>query len=416
MQPNLIVIAGRDKGRTFPLSDGQTLAIGRGQASDTQLDDPRMSRVHCRVQMDGGRVLLLDAGGSGGTLVGGQPVTEHELKPGNTFQIGDTQIRYQLGSAQEDNTLQGDQVFGRPKPAPPVKPLKDLLGETLHTYRLDAIIGGGSSGLVFKATDTEKDRVVAVKVLTPDFTNSDEQKERFVRAMKTMMPIKHPNIVRLYNAGKRGPYCWAAMEYVEGENLMQVIDRMGISGMLDWKEVWRVAIHIGRALQEAHSQKIIHRNVTPTNLLRRSKDKVCLLGDLMLAKALEGTLAKQVTQPGQLIGDIPYMAPERTRDGAGVDGRADLYGLAATLYALLTGKPPFESNSLPELIRLVRSETPKPPRDFQLSVNEKFQDVIMQTLAKDPDERYQTPTTFLQDLDRIGRFNNLEADWSDWVG
>ena len=111
----------------------------------------------------------------------------------------------------------------------------------------------------------------------------------------------------------------------------------------------------------------------------------------MLAKALDGTLAKQVTQPGQLIGDVPYMSPERTRDQAGVDHRSDLYGLGTTLYALLTGHPPFESKSLPDLVRLVREAPPRPPWEFQLSINELFQDVVLKLIAKRPEDRFQEP-------------------------
>jgi serine/threonine protein kinase len=281
---------------------------------------------------------------------------------------------------------------------------------------LDEIITAGRSGMVFKAWDTEGNRPAAVKVLTPNVADSEEQKERFVRAMKTMMPIRHPNIVQLYNAGKKGPYCWAAMEYVEGESLASVIDQIGVQGMLDWRDVWRVAVHIGRALREGYERKIIHRNVTPTNILRRDQGSVYLLGDLMLAKALEGSLAKQVTQPGQVIGDVPYMPPERTRDGAAVDGRADIYGLGATCYALLTGHPPYESDSLPEMIRMIRNDTPKKPKDYQMSINEMFQDLVLQMLAKDPDDRFATPSALLRDLERIGKFNSLEADWDAWAG
>ena len=201
MKCQLVVIAGPDTGRTFPLQDGQTLVIGRGQASDTQIQDPRMSRVHCRFQVDGGKSLLIDGGSSSGTLIDGEKITQRELKPGQVFQVGDTQIRYQFDSPQEASTLAGDRAFGRPKPKPAILPLKELVGETLHTYRLEKIISSSNSGMVFRAQDTERDRVAAVKVLTPDPGHSDEQKERFVRAMKTMMPIRHPNIVRLYNAG-----------------------------------------------------------------------------------------------------------------------------------------------------------------------------------------------------------------------
>ena len=416
MKRELVVIAGPDAGRAFALQDGQTLVIGRGQASDTQINDPRMSRVHCQVSVDGGGTLLTDGGSSSGTLVDGANVTKHDLKPGEVFHVGDTQFRYQLESHPEASSLGGDNAFGRPKPQPQIAPLKDLVGQSLARYRLDSIIAAGDAGMIFKARDTEKDRIAAVKVLTPDPTHEDEQRERFVRAMKTMIDVRHPNIVQLYNAGKTGPYCWAAMEFVEGEDLTKVIKRIGIEGMLDWREAYRVAVHVGRALHEAHQRKTIHRNVTPANILRRHKDKVCLLGDLMLAKALEGTLARQITQPGQLVGDVPYMSPERTRDPRGVDHRSDLYGLGATLYALLTGRPPFESNSLPELISMVRQQEPRKPKEFQLSVNDTFQDAVLKMIAKQPDDRFQTPAALLRELERIGTYNNLQADWSDWVG
>jgi len=156
--------------------------------------------------------------------------------------------------------------------------------------------------------------------------------------------------------------------------------------------------------------------VTPTNILRHHTDKACLLGDLMLAKALEGTLAKQVTQPGQIIGDVPYMSPERTRGSEDADCRSDLYGLGATLDALLTGRPPFETPSLPELIRMIRDSEPAKVKQYQLSVNDMFEDLAMRLIERRPEDRYQTPADLLRDLERIGRYNSLEADWSDWAG
>ena len=299
-------------------------------------------------------------------------------------------------------------MFGRPKPQPKIAPLQELVGQSLGPYHLDSIIATGHTGMVFRATDSKKNKVVAVKVLTPDPAHQDEQRERFVRAMKTMLDVRHPNIVQLRAAGKSGPYCWAAMEFIDGENLADVIQRIGIEGMLDWREAWRVAVHVARGLEEANRRGFIHRNLTPTNILRRRADKVCLVGDLMLAKALEGTLASQVTKPGQLIGDVPYMAPERTREVGGVDGRSDLYGLGATLDALLTARPLFESDSLPQLVHMVREEMPQRPRDFQMSIIELFEDAVLRLIAKDPVERFQSATHLLQELDRIGTYSNLQ--------
>ena len=420
MQQQVVVIGGPDTGRIFNLEEGQTLMIGRGQASDTQINDPRMSRIHCHIQIDGGTATIVDASSVGGTVVNGQPIKRHELALGDVIEIGDTKLRFQLPGvdpgAPSAPTAPVARPFGKPTPQPKIMPLKSMVGQSLAHYRLDAVIAEGNSGTVFKAFDTQHDRVAAVKVLTPDPTHSEEQKDRFVRAMQTFLPVRNPNIVQLYHAGKNGPYCWAAMEFVDGESMTQVIRRIGIEGMLDWREAYRVAVHIGRALAEAHTRKIIHRSVTPSNILRRNSDRCCLLGDLMLAKALEGSLARQVTQPGQIIGDVPYMSPERTRDQVNVDHRSDMYGLGATLYALLTGRAPFESPSLPDLIRKVREAEPVRPKQFQLSINDKFEDCVLKMIAKRPDDRFQTPGGLLSDLERIGKFNNLDADWSEWAG
>lgn len=406
---HLDVISGPDAGRSVAVVEGKTLVLGRGQQCDVQFNDPRMSRSHCTLQIDRGKLILRDNQSTGGTFVDSQRIAEHVLMPGQVIRIGETDIRCRLGADTGEQTVGGKAPAATP--APKVPPLQSLVGKTLGPYRLDKIISSGNTGMVFLATDTETNKTVALKALTPDLANSDEQKERFVRAMKTMLPIKHPNIIRLIQAGKNGPFCWAAMDFIDGENLAQVIDRIGVEGMLDWRDVWRVALHVGRALQAAEENKIIHRNVTPTNILRRKSDKVSLLGDLMLAKAIEGNLAAQVTRPGQLIGDLPYMSPERTRDGATVDGRSDLYGLGATMYALLTGRPPYESDSLLELIKQIRSDDlPPPPKQFQLSVADKFQDIVMQLLAKRPEDRYQSPGAMIKELLWVGKLNNLAAE------
>jgi serine/threonine protein kinase len=406
---HLDIVSGPDSGRSIAINEGKSLVLGRGQQSDVQINDPRMSRSHCTLQIDRGKLILRDNQSTGGTFVGSQRVVEHVLSPGQVVRIGETEIRCRLGADSSEQTVVGkDPVVA---PLPKVPPLQSLVGKTLGPYRLDKIISSGNTGMVFLATNTESDQRVALKALTPDLANSDEQKERFIRAMKTIMPIKHPNIIRLLQAGKNGPFCWAAMEFIDGENLAQVIDRIGIEGMLDWRDVWRVALHVGRALQAAEENMIIHRNVTPTNILRRKSDKVSLLGDLMLAKAIEGNLAAQVTRPGQLIGDLPYMSPERTRDGATVDSRSDLYGLGATMYALLTGRPPYDSNSMLDLVKQIRSDDlPPPPKQFQLSIADKFQDIVMQLLAKRPEDRYQSAGAMIKELLWVGKLNSLSAE------
>ena len=403
MDLQLTIFAGPDAGRIFDLGDGETVIVGRGEKSDFRLADTSVSRIHFELGNQGDEFVISDRGSSSGTFVDGTQITTGTINVGSVIQAGDSRIRLiKKDSGEHTNPPVNQTDVGS------VKPLQKLVGTELGPYELLEIIGKGNNGIVFKARDTNKDRIAAVKILTPQFTSNDEQRQRFVRAMRTMLPIKDPRIVDLYNAGKNGPYCWAAMEYIDGENLSELIERTGIEGMLDWKKVWQIAVDVARALNKGYENKIIHRNVTPANILRRHSDKACLLGDFMLAKALEGTLAQQVTQPGQLLGDIPYMAPERTRANMEVDTRSDLYGLGATCYALLTGRPPVSGDSLVEMLTNVRDETPKHPKSYQLAVNDLFEKIVMQLLEKDPANRFQTPSDLIKELVRIGRYQNLD--------
>jgi serine/threonine-protein kinase len=199
------------------------------------------------------------------------------------------------------------------------------------------------------------------------------------------------------------------MEYIAGENLMQLIDRMGVVGMLDWKNVFKVAVQVARALSYAHEHQIIHRNVTPTNILRDAATKDVKLGDLMLSKAMEGTMAQPITRPGELVGDVAYMSPERTRGTTDIDHRSDLYGLGATLYALLTSHAPFEGASLVEKITKIRQEPPAKPTKYQLAIPHPFEQIIMKLLEKRPEDRYASAEELLVDLERVGKLHGLTA-------
>jgi serine/threonine protein kinase len=405
MLAQLKVITGPDQGRIFPLEQG--LVVGRGQETDTKLKDPQVSRVHCRINIDGGKAVLVHSSKTSDTLVNGQRATNHELKPGDTIQMGSTQMRFELEGTPEASTLM---VSGPPPKPTAVKAEKlgELVGQTLSHYRVDSTLARGQAGMVFLAHDTQDEKEVALKVLWPEFARNEDEMQRFVRAMKTMLPIRHPNLVALYGAGKTASYCWIAMEYVRGESATAVIDRIGTAGMLDWRNALRVAIHVARGLNFAQQHHIIHRNIRPSNILIQESDKLTKLGDLMLAKALEGTLAEQITRPGELVGDVAYMSPERTYGGsATVDGRSDIYSLGATVYALLTGRPPFSTVSLAETIQQIRSDEPAKPKKFQLAIPDVFEGTVLKMLAKRPEERFQTAGELLAELERVGKFQGL---------
>jgi serine/threonine protein kinase len=224
-----------------------------------------------------------------------------------------------------------------------------------------------------------------------------------------MLPVRHPHLVRVLEFGVTGPHHWLAMEYVAGESLVQVIGRVGVAGMLDWRFAYRVGVHITRALCFVHQRHIVHRNLTPRNVLVRASDKCALLGDLVLAKTVEED-SSPLTRPGELVGDVHYMSPERIHGGPLVDARSDIYSLGALLYALLTGRPPLASTSLADTIALILQATPESPRKRQLAISEMFEGVVMKMLAKRPDERFQTAGELLQQLNRVGTFQGVTVE------
>lgn len=411
MNLRVCVIAGPDKGREFPLGTGGRLVIGRGQDTDTKLSDPSISRMHCELLNSDKATLLKDCGSASGTFVNDEQVVERAVHLGDVVRLGDTELRIDPVVVPDDRTIAPRRAVAQRMQS---QDLSHLVGRTIHRYAITKAMIRGKTGMIFRALDEEKNRTVAVKVLWPSAVTNRDETQRFVRAMKLMRPIKHPHIVRILNAGitensiLNETLCWYAMGFVDGENLRAVIKRVGTAGMLDWETALRVALHITQALDKAAECGFVHRNITPDNILLTKTDKTAKLGDLMLAKALEGTAGEQITQPGELLGDVPYMSPERTR-GEPLDLRSDIYSLGATLYALLTGQPPFDGSNLATLIKQIQEDDPLPPKTMQLSINEGFENLVMKMLAKRPADRYQTPGELFNELARIGKFAGLDV-------
>lgn len=415
MDVRLSVIAGPDQGRSFVVSTGKRHLIGRGQETDTKFRDPSVSRLHCQIENDAKSITLKDNRSASGTLVNGQPITERVLRLGDVIRVGDTELRLEPTHVAEEHTIPPQRTATiTAATASVTRDLSHLLGYTLHRFYLGKVLVKGKTGTIFRAHIDRSSQCVAVKVLWPDLTRNRLEMHRFVRTMKLLKPFQHPNLVRLINAGiwdqdgkAKEPLCWYAMEWIEGEDLRSVIRRMGTAGMLDWQTAFRVMLQVAQALEAAFDHGFVHRNIAPDNILL-GKDKVVKLCDLMLAKALEGTVGEQITRPGELLGEIPFMSPERSR-GEAQDCRSDMYSLGATVYALLTGMPPVTATGIAETLDQIQRVVPAPPKSVQLSINDQFQDIVMKTLAKRAEDRFQTPSQLLSELRRVGRYNGLEV-------
>ncbi len=435
MSAQLVVIAGPDRGMVIPLTEGKPLQIGRGPQPDVALKDLYVSRLHCRVELSGARLVVTDLGSAAGSFVNNQAITSRTIGDGEYLQIGETHLGLRLRAhsrldeatiappmSDEPNDRLAATRMLRPaatnpelpldvtRPATPLKHatvpslpaerLAELTGETLAQYEVGPLLGRGNSGLVFRAFDVKKKKTIALKVLWSEFTRESAEILRFIRSMRTALPLRHPNLVTVYGAGKKGPYCYIAMKYIEGESLSAMIARVGGS-RVEWRVALTFGVHLARALVFAHERKIIHRNLTPQNVMIRTADQTALLSDLFLAKAMEGGLAAHLTRPGEVLGDVRYMAPERLEGMSHVDHRSDLYSLGALIYTLLAGQPPFEGANLPELIVKVHSGGVADVKTFQPAIPDGLNDVVRRLLAKRPEDRYQVTAQALADLDLI---------------
>jgi serine/threonine protein kinase len=410
MVMQLMVIAGPDKGLAIPLNEEGPARVGRSQSILTRLTDPHVSRVHCEVLISVGQAVVTDSSSAGGTFVNGKRVARQSLRPGDIIQVGSTQLRYDNTDFATETSTLGPGASPGAKPAEQAAAsLETLVGQTLSHFEIAAIVAKGRLGVIFKARDTNDGRTVALKVLNPEFSTDEDDMQRFVRAMKTVLPLRHPNLVATLGAGRTGEYCWASMEFIEGESMAQLIQRIGVAGMVDWRLALRGVIHLARGLDYAHKNNVIHRNITPANVLIQASDKVAKLGDLMLAKALEGSMARQITRPGELLGEIDYLSPERTHGTTDVDGRSDIYSLGAMVYRLLTGRPPFAGGSLMETIIKIRQSESKPekPKKYQLAIPDLFEGIVLRMLAKQPADRYQTAAELLAELERVAKFQGV---------
>jgi serine/threonine protein kinase len=403
----LRVVVGPDEGLIFELAEGDVLLIGRGEKSDTHLKDLQVSRVHCELKVASGRVTLTDMESVGGTLVNAQRIKEKPLRNNDLIQIGGTQIKLHLAGISDADALLAAQKPQRELHSDAGK--GPMIGQTISHFEIVSQIARGRTGILYKARDNRDGKDVAFKLLFEGFADDEEDLQRFIRGMTTAISLRHPNIVSLFAAGKHGKSCWLAMEYVDGVCLTKVIERIGIDSMLDWKYALAVGTNIARALEAAHAQQIIHRNVMPENIMIRKADRVAKLGDMMLAKALSGIKAKAITKPGELVGNLRYMAPERTKEEADVDTRSDVYSLGATMYSLLTGHPPFDAKSLIETIALIRQSDPVPPKKFQPEIPDPLQDLVLKMLAKRPELRFQTMAEVARALEKLSKNQGMDV-------
>ncbi|MDQ2087157.1 Stk1 family PASTA domain-containing Ser/Thr kinase [Herbivorax sp. ANBcel31] len=269
-----------------------------------------------------------------------------------------------------------------------------MIGQILGSrYELIEKIGGGGMALVYKAKCKLLNRFVAVKILRPDFTNDEEFIKRFRIEAQAAASLSHPNIVSIYDVGNEEDTHYIVMEYVDGVTLKEYLEK---KGKLNWKEAVNISIQISLAIEHAHKNNIVHRDIKPHNILF-TKDEMVKVTDFGIARAVTSST---ITMAGGTIGSVHYFSPEQARGGF-TDEKSDIYSLGIVLYELLTGELPFDGDSpVAVAIKHIQDEP-----EEAIKINKKIpigvNSIVKKAVQKDQNSRYQKSSEILDDLYRV---------------
>lgn len=257
-------------------------------------------------------------------------------------------------------------------------------------YEILEVIGEGGMAVVYKALCHRLNRNVAVKIMRDDMAADEEFRQRFCAESHAVAMLSHPNIVAVYDVSHSDDIEYIVMELVDGITLRQYMDKRGA---VPWREALHFTKQMAKALSHAHERGIIHRDIKPQNVMLL-KDGTIKIEDFGIA-ALENEIYEN---NGQAIGSIHYIAPEQAR-GECPDARSDIYSLGVVMYEMLTGKKPYEGDSIGEIAVKHMNADPVPPRDIVPDIPEEFEKITLKAMCADLLERYQSANELLQDLD-----------------
>jgi serine/threonine protein kinase len=258
-------------------------------------------------------------------------------------------------------------------------------GQRLGKYQIVSEIGRGGMAVVYKAFDPILQRYVALKVLSPRLASEESIMRRFEREAQTAANLKHPNIVVIHDVGSADSYHFLVMELLEGRTLREEIR---LKGALPVARVAPITAQLASALDYAHQHNLIHRDVKPSNVILGPDDHATLT-DFGLVRAMHGS---RLTEVGSSLGTLDYMPPEQMA-GEEVDWRSDVYSLGVVVYESLTGRMPFSADTPFSLMRKIMYEAP-PPLSQVVQVPPTVDRVVMQALAKSPEDRFRTAGEF----------------------
>lgn len=283
--------------------------------------------------------------------------------------------------------------------------MENYLGKRLDgRYEIIEVLGVGGMAVVYKAYDNIDQRIVAVKILKDEYISNEDFRRRFKNESKAIAVLSHPNIVKVYDVSYGDLLQYIVMEYVDGITLKKYIEQQGI---VDAKEAVYFVTQILRALQHAHDNGIVHRDVKPQNIMLIS-DGTIKVTDFGIARM---SRSETKTMSGEAIGSVHYISPEQVK-GSITDARSDIYSVGVVLYEMLTGKLPFDSNNTAQLILMQIQKPPVMPSKINPNIPVGLEQIIIRAMQKNPNDRYQTASEMLADIEQYKMNPNVRFDYS----
>lgn len=464
MQIVLEVVEGPHQGQRFTFDGHDNFIVGRAGCAHFRLPkrDPYFSRIHFMIEINPPHCLLLDMKSTNGTGVNGRRVEAVYLQHGDLIQGGDTVLRLSLVGASDDpvgemscppplpivepHRAPPDESPVAPPPAPapempcPPPPAPAVSGEAVDTgpidpalettdsfhgvlpkgalappsalplsdddaptvpgYRIEGKLGQGGMGVVYLATRLSDATQVALKTIRLTAAAAmPREVQRFLREANTLRQLQHPNIVAFHEIRRDEEQLAFIMEYVPGVN---AADLLGRAGPLSVGLAVRLLAEVLEALDHAHGQGFVHRDVKPANVLvtRDEKPPMCKLADFGLARVYQASTMSGITMLGDTGGTLPYMPPEQITHYREASPAADQYSAAATLYRLLTGRHLFDVQGLSNADRLVKIlfDPPVPIQTRRPDVPDALARAIHRAIEKQPTDRFPNAASFRQAL------------------
>lgn len=414
------MIAGPHTGRVFTFDQHETFLIGRSESAHFCLPEDRyFSRHHCLLEIAPPQCFLRDLGSTNGTFVNGQRTESVYLKDGDRIQGGETVIEVEVSSDSDLAPTIGSAVLTTPSivtvqclncgvlsdaeaSRPDVKltflcedcrrKIKEN-PQPIPNYQMIRMLGQGGMGSVMLARATKDGRAVAIKTLLPEVAVSEQSLKRFMREIEVAASLKHPHIVSYIEHGSHNGMVYLVTEYVGGMDASKLAKTRG--GKLHYMEVVKIIEQTLSALDFAHKQGFVHRDIKEQNILVDGNypNYNAKLTDFGLAKSFKQTGMSGVTMVGDVAGTIAYMPPEQIRDFKDVQPPSDIYAMGMTAYTLMTGRHALDISPKAGIAETVKAIFEKPIVPLIIHSSEipiEIGNVIEKAIAKEPEHRWAT--------------------------